>query len=125
MLRHSHVTWSNPRVLATLAVIFLCGAAVGSVITRGLLHSHIEVTRSAPAIEQARRIGLGTLKTELNLTPAQEKVITKILDDYAKFYQNIEDEREDVAAVGKQRILEALTPDQRQRFNTLLGTKAH
>jgi Spy/CpxP family protein refolding chaperone len=123
MLRHSHVTWSNPRVLTTLAFIFLCGAAVGSVITRGLLHSHIEVTRSAPAIEQARKIGLGALKTELNLTQAQEKVITKILDDYAKFYQNIEEEREDVAAVGKQRILEALTPEQRQRFNALLGTK--
>jgi Spy/CpxP family protein refolding chaperone len=123
MLRHSEVTWSNPRVLTTLAVIFLCGAAVGAVITRGVLHAHLDPPQPAPTIEQARRVGLGALKVKLNLTPTQEQQITKILDDYAKFYQNIEDEREDTAAVGKQQILQTLTPQQRQRFNELLGSK--
>jgi Spy/CpxP family protein refolding chaperone len=124
MLRHADVTWSNPKVLATLAVIFLCGAAVGAAVTRGVIHSHMPPARSAPTIEQARHLGLGTLKAKLNLSPTQEQVITKILDDYAKFYQNIEDEREDVASVGKQRILETLTPEQRQRFNDLLSSAA-
>ena len=59
----------------------------------------------------------------MNLSPTQEQQNTKILDDYAKFYQNIEDEREDTAAVGKQQILQTLTPQQRQRFNELLGSK--
>ena len=65
-------------------------------------------------------MGLGSLKAKLNLTPAQEQIITKILDDYGKFYQNIEDEREDVAEDGRRRILEALTPDQRTRFNEMI-----
>ena len=121
MLRHADVTWSNPRVLTTLAVIFLCGAAVGAAITRGVLHSHMPPAHSAAVIEEARHVGLSALKVKLNLTPAQEQVITKILDDYGKYYQNIEDEREDVAAAGKQRILESLTPEQRRRFNELLS----
>ncbi|HLH04043.1 MAG TPA: hypothetical protein VKX25_14850 [Bryobacteraceae bacterium] len=124
MLRHSEVTWSNPKVLTTLAVIFLCGVAVGAVITRGVLHAHMDPPRQAPVIEQARSFGLGVLKEKLNLTPVQEQQITKILDDYAKFYQNIEDEREDTAAVGKQQILQTLTPEQQRRFNQLLGSKA-
>ncbi len=45
----------------------------------------------------------------------------KILDDYGKFYQNIEDEREDVAEDGKKRILEVLTPDQRRLFNGIVS----
>ena len=124
MLRHSEVTWSNPKVLATLAIIFLCGAAVGAAVTRGVLHAHLDTPRPAPAIEQARNVGLEALKTRLNLTPAQEQKINKILDDYAKFYQNIEDEREDTAALGKQQILQTLTPEQQQRFNALLGSKS-
>jgi hypothetical protein len=122
MLRHGDVTWSNPKVLTTLALIFLCGAAIGSAITRGYIRSHLAMpARTPPAIEQARHVGLADLRQKLNLTPAQEKVITKILDDYGKFYQNIEDEREDVAAVGKERILEALTPEQRRLFNELIA----
>lgn len=123
MLRHVDVTWSNPKVLTTLVLIFLCGAAVGAAITRGVLHSsHMAPARNAAVIEQARHVGLAALKARLNLTPAQEQVITKILDDYGKYYQNIEDEREDVAAAGKQRILESLTPEQRRRFNEVLGS---
>jgi Spy/CpxP family protein refolding chaperone len=72
------------------------------------------------AIERARHVGLGSLQATLNLTPNQEQVITKILDDYGKYYQNIEDEREDVAEDGKRKILEVLTPKQRERFNQMI-----
>lgn len=47
----------------------------------------------------------------------------KILDDYGKFYQNIEDEREDVAEYGRKRLLETLTPEQRTRFNQMISQK--
>ncbi len=125
MLRHGDVTWSNPKVISTLAIIFLCGAAFGAAITRGYIHSRwtSQVTAS-PAIERARHVGLGNLKTKLNLTPAQEQQIMKILDDYGKFYQNIEDEREDVAEYGRRRILNALTPEQRARFNEMIAPRA-
>ena len=57
------------------------------------------------------------LKLQLGLTPAQEKTVLKELDDYAKYYQNIEEERADVAEHGRQRIYFVLTPDQRKRFD--------
>jgi Spy/CpxP family protein refolding chaperone len=47
--------------------------------------------------------------------------VMKELDDYAKYYQNIEDEREDVALHGRQRIFQILTPEQQKRFRQLFG----
>jgi Spy/CpxP family protein refolding chaperone len=86
------------------------------------VHSRMASRAPAPlAIERARHVGLSSLKATLNLTPSQEQVITKILDDYGKYYQNIEDEREDVAEDGRRRILEVLTPEQRARFNAMIG----
>jgi hypothetical protein len=120
MLRQNDAGWTNPRVLAILAVIFLCGAACGSVITRSLLHLRMENRISHQrTIEAARSYGLERLRSELNLSPAQEQKITKLLDDYGKYYQNIEDEREDVAEHGRRHILDLLTPEQRKRFNEM------
>ena len=58
------------------------------------------------SIESAGHFGLQKLKAELDLSPEQLRFITQELDDYRKYYQNIEDERLDVAEHGKQRILD-------------------
>jgi len=121
MIRHRDEGWSNPKVLAILAILFICGAAFGSAITSVYLHARILPARPYQDMEAVRHIGLGRLKVQLNLTPDQEKIVMKELDDYAKYYQNIEDEREDVAEHGKQRILDVLTPDQRTRFRAIFG----
>ena len=55
------------------------------------------------------------------LTPEQLQFITQELDDYRKYYQNIEDERLDVAEHGKQRILDRLNEDQKRKFNDLFS----
>jgi hypothetical protein len=121
MLRQNDAGWSNPKVLAILAVIFLCGAAFGSAVTRSYLHSKMFPAPQHRGLKAAQRVGLERLKTELNLTPEQEKIVTKELDDYAKYYQNIEDEREDVAEHGKQRILDVLNPEQRRKFSEIFS----
>lgn len=72
-------------------------------------------------LDAAQHFGLNKLKAELDLTPAQERIVAKELDDYAKYYQNIEDEREDVAEHGKQRIFDVLTPAQRKKFSQIFG----
>jgi hypothetical protein len=113
--------WANRKVLTVLAVIFLCGVACGSAVTRNYLHSKIFMRTQYVGLDAAQRVGLNRLKAELNLTADQERVVTKVLDDYAKYYQNIEDEREDVAEHGKQRILDILTPEQRKKFSELFG----
>lgn len=126
MLRRDDAGWSNPKVLSILAVIFLCGAAVGSVVTRGYLHDRMfPPPPQQLAIEAARRVGLQALKVQLNLTPEQERTVTKVLDDYGKYYQNIEDDREDVAEHGRQRILDALTDQQKKRFTEIFGRTPH
>ena len=121
MMRHNDAGWSNPKVLAIVTVIFLCGAAFGSAITRQYLHSKLFPPRQQEPIEVARRVGLSRLKAELNLSPDQEKIVTKELDDYAKYYQNIEEQREDVAELGKQRIMDVLNDHQKKRFTEIFN----
>jgi hypothetical protein len=106
-----------------VAVIFLCGAAFGSAVTRQYLHSKLFPPRQQQPMEVARHLGLSRLKAELNLSPDQEKIVTKELDDYAKYYQNIEEQREDVAELGKQRIMDVLNDQQKKRFLRLFNRR--
>jgi hypothetical protein len=101
--------WTNPKVLAILTVLFVCGIACGSLITTTAIHWRMHSAASG-------QLGLSQLKTRLHLTPQQEHVVTEALDDYVKYYQNIEEEREDVAEHGKQRILSVLNPEQKKIF---------
>jgi hypothetical protein len=121
-MRQQDAGWANPKILTVLTVIFLCGVACGSAVTRNYLHSKMFQHRQDQSLDAAQRVGLSNLKAQLNLTPDQERVVTKVLDDYAKYYQNIEDEREDVAEHGKQRILDVLTPKQREKFTQIFRT---
>ena len=117
-MRHDDARWSNPRVLAILGVIFLFGAAFGSAITREYLHSRMG-QRQIQTMEVARHVGLSRLQKELDLTPDQMKTVTKELDDYAKYYQNIQEQYEDVAEQGKRRFLAVLNDEQRKRFDEI------
>jgi len=110
--------------LAILAVIFVCGAAFGAAVTRTYLHDRLLSHPSYQGLDAAQHVGLARLKSELSLTPAQERIVTKVLDDYAKYYQNIQDEREDVAEHGKQRILDALSPEQQRKFLRIFSGSA-
>lgn len=105
-LADGDASWRNPKVLTILGIVFLCGAAFGSAGTRYFLH-----TRTGPTYSY--------LKEKLELTPEQEKTVVRALDDYAKYYQNIEEERADVAEHGRQRIYVVLNPAQRKRFDEL------
>ena len=123
MLRENDAGWSNPKVLAILAVVFVCGLACGSALTSAFMHSRMATGSSYQSMERARRVGWQKLRDQLQLTPDQVRIVTKELDDYAKYYQNIEDQREDVAQLGTQHILAVLTPDQRDRFYKILGIR--
>ncbi len=121
MLRHDSSGWSNPRVLTILAVIFLCGAAFGAAVTRGFLHAKMVPPTRQQSIQASQRVAMDKLKNELNLTREQEQTVDKVLDDYGKYYQNIEDEREDVAEHGRERILSILNDQQKKRFQQLFN----
>ena len=112
--------WSNPKVLAILAVVFLFGAASGAVVTRQYLHRWMPVPYGHEFVYQGKRLGMEQLKAELQLRPEQALRVELMLDDFAKYYQNIEDQRSAVAAMGKEKILEVLDNDQKQRFERML-----
>jgi len=120
MLRKSEAGWSNPKVLTIFALIFFCGAAFGGAVMRVYLH-RLQRDPHDLSIESASHMKLERLRSELQLTPEQEHFLTQELDDYSKYYQNIEDERRDVAEHGRQRILDRLNKEQRQKFNDMFG----
>jgi hypothetical protein len=118
MREDDDASWSNPKILLVLALIFLCGTAVGSAVTQRVIHSRATRTKSMET-------QLRDLKSVLNLTAEQQQIVNKELDDYAKYYQNIEEERANVARFGKERIFQVLTPEQQKKFNDIFEHLPH
>lgn len=100
--------WHNPRVLGLFAVIFFCGLVCGAAAMN--VYVHTIMVRPVPVVT-ARR-----LQDELHMSPEQRQEVDRVLDDYAKYFQNVEEQRESVAELGKQNILRVLKPDQQKRF---------
>ncbi|HXR78351.1 MAG TPA: hypothetical protein VN737_20395 [Bryobacteraceae bacterium] len=119
MLRRDDAGWTNPKVIAILAVVFLCGSAFGAAVMREYLHAKFMPPAGRDFIYHGKRIDFDTLKTDLNLSKDQERTVSQVLDDFGKYYQNLEEQRDDVAEAGKRRIVAVLSPDQRLRFYRL------
>jgi Spy/CpxP family protein refolding chaperone len=96
-------------LVSLLVVSFLCGAAAGAVGMRNYAyqtaHHHIILT-------EAHKDTMERWRKELNLTDDQSAQILMILDDFNKYYDN-------VLAEGRERIIQVLTPAQRQKFERL------
>ena len=43
-----------------------------------------------------------------------------VLDDWGQYYQSLQEQFEDLRSTGKNRILEILNPDQRDRFEKMM-----
>jgi Spy/CpxP family protein refolding chaperone len=118
MLAPGRPTWQNPRILTTLVLVFLAGAAVGAVSMRTGLHQRLHRGGGYWQSEKAE-FSYNRLKRELNLTPEQSERLKTILDDFVKYHDDLEAQIEDVRATGRNRIVQILTPDQRKRFEQL------
>jgi hypothetical protein len=106
-------SWKNPRVLGVLFVVFLGGAASGAVIMQYRLHDVLHRPKSEYALSYDR------LAKELNLNPQQQRQLKTILDDYAHYRQELQDQLNEWQATGKDQILRILDPVQRSRFEEL------
>ena len=114
----------NPKVISTLVVVFLAGAAVGALAMQLGLHDKLHRTAAAaskPVPLAAKDAVLQRFKTELNLTSAQTQQISSILDDYRHYYQSLQDQLDDVRALGKTRIVQILDEGQRQKFDKMMN----
>lgn len=123
MVRQDDAGWSHPRVLGILSLIFVCGLVIGAAGTSSYLHLRIG-PKDGRSDRRLVQVSMERLRTDLALSSEQQSSIAKELDDYAKYYQNIEDERDDVAAHGLQRIYQVLTPGQRRKFDALFRPTA-
>ena len=113
----------NPKVISTLVVVFLAGAAVGALAMQLGLHDKLHRTAAAaskPVPLAAKDAVLQRFKTELSLSPAQTQQISSILDDYRHYYQSLQDQLDDVRALGKTRIVQILDEGQRQKFDKMM-----
>lgn len=121
MLRKDDSGW-NPRVIALLAMVFICGVAFGAVGMGTYLHRFLPVqNRSDRAlVYQGRRITLEQLQRDLDLNADQSETIKLILDDYSKFFLNLEDQRQSIYEVGRRKILDVLNDQQKAKFEQLL-----
>jgi len=103
----------DPRFLAsvTLALVFLCGGAVGALVMDLRVHNRA----AAPAFDtpQGKAAFFERMNRELALTPAQSEQMQSILSDFWDYYRT-------VLSDGKSRIEQILTPDQRRKFEQIL-----
>src|SRR5712692_4979948 len=112
-------SWQNPRILALLLLIFLCGALAGALTMRTGLHERMHRGASYWSNDKAQFFSYDKLKKDLDLTPEQSERLKTILDDFAKYHEDLQAQIEDVRATGKNRIVQMLNPQQRQRFQQL------
>jgi Spy/CpxP family protein refolding chaperone len=118
------MSWSNPRVLAVLLLVFLSGGLTGAITLRFIrarMASRPAAQISTAASWNNKDGFLSKCRKELNLTPTQEQKMAAVLDDYRMYYQNLQEQLDEVRATGKGRILEILDPQQKQKFEKLLG----
>lgn len=123
MLAADRASWQNPKVLTTLLLVFIVGAFAGALSMRLGLHERMHYAPAAASLNTSAnsKVFLDRCQHELNLTPEQARQMSMILDDYKQYYQNIQDQFEEVRATGKSRILQVLNDEQKTKFEKLLG----
>lgn len=119
MVAAERAPWMNPRILTTLLLVFLAGAATGAMSMR-LIHHPVPVN----AQQNSRDAVLTRFKTELDLDDAQVQKLSLLLDDYGQYYESLEEQLNDLRATGKTRIMEILNPRQREKFERMAGDLA-
>jgi hypothetical protein len=122
-LAPGHAPWREPRILSTLFLVFLAGAASGALSMQFGLHNRLRRAGPAPS-EASREIVLQRFKTELALSGDQSEKLAMVLDDYRQYYQSLQDQLDDLRSTGKTRILAILNPDQRDRFEKMMNDLA-
>jgi Spy/CpxP family protein refolding chaperone len=118
MFASDQPTWQNPRILTTLALVFLTGALAGAIGMQVGLHKKLQQNAVYWRSDKTE-FSYDRLQRELSLTPEQSERLKTILDDFVKYHEDLEAQIEDVRATGRNRIVQILTPDQRKRFEQL------
>ena len=121
MMTGDRISWSNPRVLAVLLLVFVSGTLSGAIAFR-VVRSRIARPPPIASPSWNNKEGfLSRYKKELNLTDEQAAKMAKVLDDYKMYYQNLQEQVEEVRSTGKVEIIKILDETQRQKFEKLVA----
>jgi hypothetical protein len=91
--------------------VFLCGGVAGALVMDLGIHNR----QRSPSFEtaQGQAMYFERLQKELDLNAAQSEQVKSILNDFWQYYRTVLSE-------GRTRIEQALTADQRVKFDQLL-----
>lgn len=120
MLNDPRPTWSNPRVLSILALVFLAGVFTGGTAMKYGLHETMH--RGDNGFGKANKEELlDRCKRELNLTDDQSRQVSEIIDNTASYYQTLQDQLSDVKKDSADKIKAVLNDEQKQKFEHLVS----
>jgi hypothetical protein len=120
MLSDTRPTWSNPRILSILALVFLAGVFTGGTAMKYGLHKTMHPGGTGFGKANKEEL-LSRCKRELNLTDDQTRQVTEIVDNTASYYQTLQDQLSDVKADSLSRIKAILNDEQKQKFERLVN----
>jgi|SRR5579872_1603335 len=120
MVAAERAPWQNPKILSTLMIVFLAGAATGALSMQLGLHDKLHRSAPARATAENREAILNQFKTELGLNQTQAEKLALVLDDYRQYYQSLQDQLDDLRATGKTRIMAILDDQQKQKFEKMM-----
>ena len=116
----------NPKIIGTLVLVFLAGAAAGALGMQLGLHERLHRAVAAASARPIRRVSandalMQRFKSELQLSGEQTEKLAMVLGDYRHYYESLQDQLDDVRSTGKKRILQILDQDQRAKFERIMG----
>ena len=114
---------SNRRAVLLVFVLFVLGIALGSVGTY-VVTMRVQAARPQATLAHNPARTMAMYTRDLNLSPDQQNQIQAILNDtrsrYAELHEKLDPEYEQVRQLGRDRIRQLLTPEQRPKFEDLL-----
>jgi hypothetical protein len=120
--------WQHPQIISTLLLVFIAGGATGALAFRVLRGMAPHRVSAAPPVavpkEPSRDAVLQRFKTELDLSADQTAKIAIVLEDFSHYYESLQEQQTDLRATGKNRIVEILNPQQRERFEKMMAELA-
>jgi hypothetical protein len=99
----------------SFVLVFLCGGVAGALI--------VNLTSHAPRSQNVKghfgtQFELQHLRKDLSLSDEQTRQLSMILDDVAKYYDN-------VLSDGQTRVMQILDDKQKAKFQQLLAAEGH
>ena len=88
------------------------------------LYERLNRPVAAATKEASRDAVIQNFKSKLDLSPDQTQQIAAVLEDYRKYYDDLEDQLDDLRATGKSRIVKLLNAEQREKFEKMMAELA-